>query len=159
MLGAVSFAAELVGALPMGMLTDIVAPRILMVAGGVLGGVAICMMGLTEMIPLFFLSRGLEGLGASASVPSTLAYLTDLTEGSNKLRSRVMSYFELTLFDACLQPGEIDSARLHVRSRHHWSRFRRSHRCIVRSAAWREGCGHRRESDWWRLHLDGMRTE
>jgi MFS family permease len=54
-------------------------------------------MGLTSVVPLFFVSRALEGLGASASVPSTLAYLTDATDGTPKLRGRVMSYFELTL--------------------------------------------------------------
>ena len=96
-LGAVSFAAELIGALPMGMLADIVAPRILMAAGGVLSAAGIYMMGVTTVIPLFFLSRMLEGLGAAASVPSTLAYLTDVTEAGPKLRGRVMSYFELTL--------------------------------------------------------------
>jgi MFS family permease len=96
-LGAVSFAAELVGAIPMGILADIVAPRLLMIGGGVLGAAAIYVMGLTSVIPLFFLSRALEGFGAAASVPSILAYLTDVTEGARKLRGRVMSYFELTL--------------------------------------------------------------
>src|SRR5919198_4106823 len=56
-LGAVSFAAELVGALPMGMLADIVAPRMLMAFGGVLGAAGIYMMGVTTLTPLFFLSR------------------------------------------------------------------------------------------------------
>ncbi len=96
-LGAVSFGAELVGAIPMGMAADMVATRVLMTAGGVLGAGAIYMMGLTTVIPLFFVSRAMEGFGAAASVPSTLAYLTDITERSPKLRARVMSYFELTL--------------------------------------------------------------
>ena len=96
-LGAVSFGAELVGAIPMGMVADAVAPRILMTAGAVLGAAAIYIMGLTNVIPLFFLSRALEGFGAATSVPSTLAYLTDVTESSPRLRARVMSYFELTL--------------------------------------------------------------
>jgi MFS family permease len=92
-----SFGAELVGAIPMGILADVIAPRALMAAGGVLGAAAIYVMGLTSMIPLFFLSRTLEGFGAAAAVPSTLAYLTDVTEGTPTLRGRVMSYFELTL--------------------------------------------------------------
>src|SRR5437867_4208845 len=96
-LGAVSFGVELMGAIPMGMLADIVAPRVLMTAGGVLGAAAIYVMAVTNVIPLFFLSRALEGFGAATSVPATLAYLTDVTEGSSKLRARVMSYFELTL--------------------------------------------------------------
>lgn len=96
-LGAVSFAAELVGAIPMGMLADVVAPRALMIGGGLLGAAAIQVMGLTGLIPLFFLSRALEGFGAAASVPSILAYLTDVTQSGHELRGRVMSYFELTL--------------------------------------------------------------
>jgi MFS family permease len=96
-LGAVFFAAELAGAMPMGMLADVTTPRVLMSAGGVLGAGAIYMMGISAMIPMFFLSRALEGFGAAASAPSTLAYLTDVTETAPKLRGRVMSYFELTL--------------------------------------------------------------
>ena len=96
-LGAVSFGAELMGAIPMGMLADTVALRFLMIGGGAVGAAGIYIMGLTTFIPLFFLSRALEGFGAAATVPSILAYLTDTTEGSRKLRARVMSFFELTL--------------------------------------------------------------
>ncbi len=96
-LGAMSFGAELVGALPMGMLADVIVPRVLMSAGGLIAAAGICVMGITTATPLFFVSRGLEGLGAAAAVPSTLAYLTDVTISDRKLRGSVMSYFELTL--------------------------------------------------------------
>ena len=39
----------------------------------------------------------MEGFGAAAETPSLLSYLTDVTEGNHSLRSRVMSYFELSL--------------------------------------------------------------
>jgi len=115
-LGSVSFGAELAGAIPMGMAADTLAPRVLMIAGGVLGAGAIYIMGLTNAIPLFFLSRALEGFGAATTVPSTLAYLTDVTEGSAKLRARAMSYFELTLL-AGIALGSPIAGKL-------WSSFR-----------------------------------
>lgn len=96
-LGAVSFAAELVGALPMGVLSDTFAPRVLMVAGALLGAVATQLFGLSGMVSIFFLARALEGLAASASAPSILAHLTDVTEGDEGLRGKAMSYFELSL--------------------------------------------------------------
>lgn len=96
-LGAVSFAAELLGALPMGLLSDAFAPRLLMISGALLGALATQIFGLSEMVSIFFLSRALEGLAAAAGAPSILAHLTDITDGDNKLRGRAMSFFELSL--------------------------------------------------------------
>src|SRR5229473_8319887 len=59
-LGAVSFGAELVGSIPMGMLSDAVAPRSLMTAGALLGAAATQLFGLTGRSAVLFLSRGLE---------------------------------------------------------------------------------------------------
>jgi len=96
-LGAVSFIAELVGALPMGVMSDAVAPRALMTGGALLGAVATQLFGLSGMVSIFFLSRALEGLAAAAGAPSILAHLTDITEGNGKLRGKAMSFFELSL--------------------------------------------------------------
>jgi len=96
-LGAVSFGAELIGALPMGLGSDAVAPRALMTGGAVLGALATQLFGLTSRPGIFFLSRSLEGLGAAATTPSLLAHLTDVTDRNHALRARVMSYFELSL--------------------------------------------------------------
>jgi len=95
-LGAVSFGAELVGSIPMGLLSDAVAPRGLMTAGALLGAAATQLFGMSGRSAVFFLSRGLEGTGAAASGPSLLAHLTDATDGSAALRARVMSFFELS---------------------------------------------------------------
>jgi len=96
-LGAVSFGAELVGALPMGIASDAVAPRVLMTAGSLMGAVATQLFGMSGLVGIFFLSRTLEGLGASAVAPPLLAHLTDVTENKAGLRAKVMSYFELSL--------------------------------------------------------------
>ncbi len=96
-LGAVAFASELIGAVPMGVLSDALAPRGLMTVGALLAAAATQLFGFTGTINIFFLSRTLEGLGAAATAPSILAHLTDVTDGNSSLRARVMSYFELSL--------------------------------------------------------------
>src|SRR5260370_159277 len=96
-LGAVSFGAELIAALPMGLASDVLAPRALITGGALLGAIATQLFGLTSRPSIFFLSRSMEGLGAAAITPSLLAHLTDVTDRNHALRARVMSYFELSL--------------------------------------------------------------
>jgi MFS family permease len=96
-LSAISFGAELVGAVPMGVASDAVAPRVLMTAGSLMGAVATQLFGISGQVSIFFLSRSLEGLGASAVAPPLLAHFTDVTENNAGLRAKVMSYFELSL--------------------------------------------------------------
>jgi MFS family permease len=110
-LGAVSFGAELVGSIPLGMSSDAVAPRGLMTAGSLLGSAAAQLFGLTGRTAVFFVSRSLEGVGAAASGPALLAHLTDVTDGFPALRARVMSFFELS-FLAGLALGGVAGAQL-----------------------------------------------
>jgi MFS family permease len=110
-LGAVSFAAELLASLPMGMLSDAIAPRSLMTAGALLGAVATQLFGVAGRTGMFFMSRGVEGLGLAASGPALLAYLTDATDGMPALRARVMSFFELS-FLAGLAVGGVAGSQL-----------------------------------------------
>lgn len=95
LVGAVSFGAELVAALPMGILSDAVAPRWLMTGGALLGAVATQLFGMSGRATVFFLSRGMEGVSAAAGGPALLAHLTDATAGRPTLRARVMSFYEL----------------------------------------------------------------
>lgn len=104
-LGAIAFAAELIGAIPMGIASDALAPRGLMTAGAILAAAATQLFGMTGKAGTFFLSRTMEGLGAAASTPSLLAHLTDVTEGDPALRARVMSYFELSLLSGLALGG------------------------------------------------------
>jgi MFS family permease len=96
-LGAVSFGAELASATPMGIASDAVAPRALMAGGSLLGAFATQLFGMTGLIGIFFMSRGIEGIGAAAVAPPLLAHLTDVTDHKPGLRAKLMSYFELSL--------------------------------------------------------------
>ncbi|MDZ4798742.1 MAG: hypothetical protein SGI92_11310 [Bryobacteraceae bacterium] len=61
LVGAISFGAELLAALPMGILSDAVAPRWLLTGGALLGAVATQLFGMSGRAAVFFLSRGMEG--------------------------------------------------------------------------------------------------
>jgi MFS family permease len=110
-LGAVSFGAELVAAAPMGIASDAVAPRALMTGGSLLGAFATQLFGMTGLVGIFFMSRGIEGIGAAAVAPPLLAHLTDVTDHKPGLRAKVMSYFELSLL-AGLALGGVLAAEL-----------------------------------------------
>src|SRR5215510_5497499 len=96
-LGTVSFGAELLAATPLGIASDAIAPRRLMACSSLLGAVASQLFGMTGLVSIFSLSRGLEGIGAAAVAPPLLAHLTDVTDHRPALRAKVMSYFELSL--------------------------------------------------------------
>jgi predicted MFS family arabinose efflux permease len=110
-LGAVSFGAELLLGVPMGMLSDALAPRALMTGGALLGTAATQMFGMSGWVSIFFLSRAIEGIGAAAGAPPLLAHITDITDGNPALRARAMSYFELSLL-AGLALGGLAGAQL-----------------------------------------------
>ncbi len=97
MLGAVSFAAELVASIPLGLVSDAISPRWLMVAGALIGAVAVRIFALAPHPWLFYSSRILDGLAVAAVTPPLLAYLAQSTTHSSSLRARVMSFFELSL--------------------------------------------------------------
>jgi MFS family permease len=96
-LAAMSFGAELVSAVPLGILADVLPARLLMTVGALVAALAAVLFGATHHVEVFVVSRALEGLAAGASVPALLAYVTDVTAGDKALRARVMSYFELSL--------------------------------------------------------------
>jgi MFS family permease len=96
-LGAVAFAAELLFSIPLGMLSDVVSPRWVMVAGALLGAIAVQLFGMTHHVSVFYGSRLLEGIGAAAITPPLLAYLAENTQHDAGQRARLMSLFELTL--------------------------------------------------------------
>ena len=116
-LGAISFAAELIGAVPLGLASDAIAPRALMTGGALVGAVATQLFGITSRTGVFFLSRTLEGVGPAGVAPSLLAHLTDVTDGNPSLRARVMSYFELSLLAGLALGGLIAAQLWHLLSR------------------------------------------
>ena len=104
-LGAASFGAEVVAAVPMGLLADALSPRAVMTGGALLGGFAVFLFGTTTEPPLFFVSKALEGIGAAAVVPALLARVVSLTETRAVWRARAMSYFELSLLSGIALGG------------------------------------------------------
>src|SRR5258708_29720166 len=58
-LGAVSFGAEFLGAVPIGIASDAVAPRALIPCGSLLGAVATQLFALGRRLSIFFVSRSL----------------------------------------------------------------------------------------------------
>ena len=108
-LAAVSFGAELVAAVPMGILADAVAPRFLMAGGALLAGGATMVFGLTREVSVFFVSRALEGFAVAVSMPAMLAHLSDATAGNAPRRARVMSVFELSLLGGLALGGLVGS--------------------------------------------------
>lgn len=90
--------AVLLGALPFGLLVDRRTPRFVLLLGVALGAIATQLFGITALIPVFILSRILEGLAFAAVSPSVLTHLTNITVGNPLRRGRVMSFFELSAF-------------------------------------------------------------
>jgi len=113
-LGAMSFGAELLFAIPTGMLADAIAPRALMTSGALLGAAATQMFGMSGWVGIFFLSRAIEGIGAAAGTPPLLAHITDVTDRDPILRARAMSYFELSLLAGLALGGLIGAQLWHV---------------------------------------------
>ena len=116
-LGAVSFSAELIGAVPLGLASDAIAPRALMTGGALLGALATQLFGISSRTGIFFMSRTLEGVGAAGVAPSLLAHLTDVTDGNPSLRARVMSFFELSLLAGLALGGLIAAQLWHLLNR------------------------------------------
>jgi MFS family permease len=113
-LGAVSFAAELIASIPFGMASDAVSPRWLMVCGALIGALAVQLFALTAHVEVFLLSRALEGIGVAAVTPPLLAYLAESTIHDSSLRARVMSFFELSLLAGLALGGLLGSQFWHL---------------------------------------------
>src|SRR5262249_51815529 len=108
---------ELLGAVPLGMLSDVMSARTLMTTGALLAAVATWLFGVTEQVSVFVVSRALEGLSAAAGVPALLAHVTDVTATDARLRARAMSYFELSLLAGLALGGIVGTqfwSRLHT---------------------------------------------
>lgn len=113
-LAASTFAAELISSVPLGVAADAVSGRWLMSAGALLGALATLLFGLTVFIPVFFLSRVLEGVAVAAVTPPLLRYLARSTARDAVRRARMMSWYELSLL-AGLALGGLTGAQLWAR--------------------------------------------
>lgn len=119
LLGAISYASELVASIPLGLAADAISPRWLMVAGALTGAAAVRIFALDPHPGIFYFSRVLEGVGVAAVTPPLLAYLAQSTTHSSSLRARVMSFFELSLLAGLAMGGVLGSqlwSHLHLYS-------------------------------------------
>jgi MFS family permease len=94
LIGVAFYSAELLGAPIFGALSDRFGRKPFMLLGPIFGGVAIQLLGITSIVPVFVLVRVLEGLSTASSAPSTLGYISAQTAGSQRLRGRVMGFYE-----------------------------------------------------------------
>jgi len=94
LIGVAFYSAELLAAPVFGALSDRYGRKPFMLLGPIFGGVAIQLLGVTAIIPVFVLVRVLEGLSTASSAPATLGYISAQTAGSERLRGRVMGFYE-----------------------------------------------------------------
>jgi MFS family permease len=92
--GASFYIAELLGAPVFGALSDRFGRKPFMLLGPIFGGIAIQLLGVTSILPVFVLVRVLEGLSTASSAPATLGYISAQTATSQRLRGRVMGFYE-----------------------------------------------------------------
>jgi MFS family permease len=88
------YVSELIGAPLFGAWSDRIGRKPLMLLGTVLGAIAAQLMGLTMLIPVLVVVRILQGLSTAAAAPATLGFLSAQTATSEKLRGRVMGFYE-----------------------------------------------------------------
>jgi MFS family permease len=96
-LGVVINATELLSAIPIGILTDRIPIRAVLVGGALLGAIASQLFAFTGLIFIFYISRALEGISNASSSPPLLVHLTDITQHDPTTRGRVMSFFQVSL--------------------------------------------------------------
>jgi MFS family permease len=88
------YLSELIGAPLFGAWSDRIGRKPFMILGPVLGGIAAQLMGLTMLIPVLVVVRILQGLSTATAAPATLGFLSAQTATSEKLRGRVMGFYE-----------------------------------------------------------------
>src|SRR5262249_14659919 len=91
------FITELSGSLVLGAMSDRYGRRLFILLGPLLGLIAVQMTAMTVVLSLLVITRLLEGLSTASSVPATLGYISEATDGRPALRARVMGLFEITL--------------------------------------------------------------
>lgn len=94
LMGALFYAAELMGSPVFGVLADRVGHRRIMLAGPAFGGVAVVITALTVSLPVLGLTRLLEGASTAASVPSILGFIALATAADELRRGKAVARFE-----------------------------------------------------------------
>jgi MFS family permease len=93
-MGALFYAAELIGSPLFGVLSDRVGHRRVMLLGPAFGGVAVVITAFTVSLPVIGFTRLLEGASTAASVPSILGFIAFATAADELVRGRAVARFE-----------------------------------------------------------------
>jgi MFS family permease len=94
LLGALFYAAELVGSPVFGVLSDRIGHRRVMLFGPAFGAVAVVITALTVNLLAIGFTRLLEGMSTAASVPSILGFIAFATAADELTRGRAVARFE-----------------------------------------------------------------
>lgn len=89
------FASEFLLAPVFGTWSDRIGRKPFLLIGPLIAAAAVQLHPLTTLLAVIFVGRVLEGLATSATTPSTLGFLSDVTGSSATLRGRVMGLYEM----------------------------------------------------------------
>jgi MFS family permease len=112
LVGATFYASELIGAPIFGALSDRIGRKPFMLAGAILGAIAAQLLGFTALVPVLILVRILQGFSTATASPATLGFLSGQTATSERLRGRVMGFYEAATVVG-LAAGAVVGGRLH----------------------------------------------
>jgi MFS family permease len=88
------FLAELIGAPLFGAWSDRYGRKLFIIFGPLFGAIAVQLTAMTTVVWLLIVTRLLEGVSTAANAPATLSFIAEATAHSQKLRARVVGFFE-----------------------------------------------------------------
>src|SRR5574341_522150 len=89
------FAAEWIAAPLFGAWSDRYGRKLFIIFGPLFGAIAVQITAMTTIVWALVFTRLLEGLSTASNAPATLGYIAEATSHSQKLRSRIVSLFEI----------------------------------------------------------------
>ena len=91
---AAFYLTELIGAPLFGAWSDRYGRKLFIIFGPLFGAIAVQITAMTTLVWLLIVTRLLEGVSTAANAPATLGFIAESTAHSQKLRARVVGFFE-----------------------------------------------------------------
>src|SRR5512142_3146902 len=92
---ATFFAAELIGSPIFGAWSDKYGRKLFIIFGPLFGAIAVQITAMTTVIWMLIATLLLEVLSTATNAPAPLGYIAEATSHSQKLRSRIVGFFEI----------------------------------------------------------------